>query len=803
MWKNYLKISLRNILRNKKISLINIFGLAAGIASSLIIFAYANNELSYDKFHKNKDSIYRITTHFYMGNNNITLAMSTPILGQTIKEEYPEVSNYVRIRKEEEFSVEVDDKTFNEKDLYYADSTFFDVFTYKLAVGDAKTALNAPYSILLSEEKAKKYFGEDNPIGKKIIINDEDEYTVSGILETIPLNTQIFCEFLISYNTIDAKSKLAGVSNNDGFMQFQEDYVYILVEPNANIEKLSLKMNVLVDENVPENFKSIYDVSLIPLKEIYFSEGTHGELEPTGNKKYIMIFLTISGILVLIASINFMNLSTSRYMHRVKEVGMRKVFGAYRKHLIFQFIIESMIITIIALIIGVISANLLNPALNNFIGKDLDISFFTDYKLFGFLLFITIFIGLISGSYPALFLSKFSPQDVFKLNNVNGDTGLNLRRILVIIQFTIASALIIFTLFVFAQLNFVKTTNLGFNKENIVILTINKDEVSPHHETLKNELKNLNNIEYISTASSFPGCGTLALYNLPMDEGSDESVLVQRFEVDEDYIKTMQIKLIEGRFFSNEFPSDQTEAIILNETAVKELMLENPVGISIPMGDEKNRTVIGIISDYHSQSLRNEINASIIVPIQISNDTISSMTSVMGLKIKDKQTKQTLAAIENKWNELFPEVDYEYEFLEDTYNNLYDSDAKMSKLFLFFSGLIILISCMGIYGSASFSIEKRTKEIGIRKILGGSLKSISLLLSKQFMIWVLISYVISIPIVYYFTQIWFQDFPYHINVSWPQFLIGMILIFAIALTTVLAQTLKAAKTNPAEILRYE
>jgi putative ABC transport system permease protein len=681
---------------------------------------------------------------------------------------------------------------------------FFNVFTYKLAVGNPKTVLNAPYSILLSKEKAKKYFGDKNPVGQKLIIDNEDEYTVTGILDDIPLNTQIFCEFLISYNTIDAKKKLAGTFNNDNFMEFQDDYVYILTEPNINIEEISEKMNALVDENVPDHFKPIYDISLIPLKEIYFSEETSGSLEPVGNKKYIWIFLTISGILVLIAAINFMNLSTSRYMHRVKEVGMRKVFGALRKHLIYQFIGESMIITLIALIIGVVTAHLLNPALNNFIGKSLEISFFTDIKLFVFLLFITIFIGFISGSYPAFFLSKFSPKDVFNLNSVNGNSGINLRRVLVIIQFSIATSLVIFTLFIFSQLKYVKSTDLGFNKDNVVILPIYQEDVLPRYETLKNEMETLNNVEYVSCASSFSSSGHLALQNLPLAEGSDENLLVQRMEVDEDYLDVTQIEMIEGRFFSEKFPSDISESIILNETAIKELNLENPVGKSIPMGGEEKRTVIGVIKDFHSQSLKNKINATIVLPIpKSSGEPQINMLNVMGLKIKENQTETAIKAIEAKWKELFPEVDFEYEFLEDAYYNLYSSDIKMSKLFLYFSGLIILISCLGIYGLASFSIEKRVKEIGIRKILGGSLQNISVLLSKQFMIWVIISYIIAVPVVYYFVEKWFRDFAYHIDIGWLQFIIGMILIFIISLSTVLLQTLKAAKANPAEVLRYE
>ena len=803
MWKNYLKISLRSILKHKKISLINIFGLAAGIASSLIIFAYVSNELSYDKFHKNKDLIYRVTTHFNMGNNSITLAMSTPALGQTIKEEYPEVKNYVRIRKTEEFKLEINEQTFNEKNLYYADSTFFDVFTYKLAMGDPKTVLSAPYSILLSKEKAKKYFGDTNPVGQKIKIDDEDEFTVTGILDDIPFNTQIYCEYLISYSTIDAKKKLAGTYNSGNFMEFQDDYVYILTEPNIDLEKISKKMNELVDENVPDHFKPIYDISLMPLHDIYFSEDLTGGLEPVGNKKYIWIFLTISGILVLIAAINFMNLSTSRYMHRVKEVGMRKVFGASRKHLIYQFIGESMIITLIALFIGVVAAHLLNPALNNFIGKTLEISFFTDIKLFGFLLFITIFIGFISGSYPAFFLSKFSPKDVFNLNGVKGNSGINLRRVLVILQFSIATSLVIFTLFIFAQLKFVKSTDLGFNKDNLVILPIFQEEVHTRYETLKSEMETLNNVSYVSCASSFSVSGHLALQNIPLAEGSDENLLIQRMEVDEDYINAMQLEMVEGRFFSEEFPSDISESVILNETAVKELNLENPVGKSIPMGENEKRTVIGVIKDFHSQSLKNKIYATIVFPVPKMNENETNMISVIGLKIKENKTKEALKAIETKWNKLFPEVDFEYEFLEDVYYDQYSSDIKMSKLFLYFSGLIILISCLGIYGLASFSIEKRIKEIGIRKILGGSLQSISILLSKQFMIWVIISFIIAVPIVYYFVEKWFRDFAYHVNISWIQFVIGMILIFIISLSTVLLQTLKAAKTNPAEVLRYE
>jgi len=738
-----------------------------------------------------------------MGNNSITLAMSTPALGRTIKEEYPEVKDYVRIRNIEEFKLAINDQVFNETNLYYADSNFFNVFTYKLAIGDPETVLSAPYSILLSKEKAKKYFGDKNPIGQKLIIDDEDEFTVTGILDDIPFNTQMYCEYLISYNTIDAQKKLAGTYNTGNFMEFQDDYVYILVEPNSDIENISEKMNALVDENVPDHFKPIYDVSLISLNDIYFSEDISGSLEPVGNKKYIWIFLTISGILILIAAINFMNLSTSRYMHRVKEVGMRKVFGALRKHLIYQFIGESMIITLIALIIGIVTAHLINPALNNFIGKTLEISFLADVKLFGFLLFITIFIGLISGSYPAFFLSKFSPKDVFNLNSAKGNSGINLRRVLVILQFSIATSLVIFTLFIFAQLRFVKSTDLGFNKENIVVIPIHQENVIPRYETLKSEMQSLKNNAFVSYASSFSSSGNLALHNLPLAEGSDENILVQYMEVDEDYLNVMQIEMIEGRFFSEEFPSDITESVILNETAVKELNLENPVGKSIPMGENEKRTVIGVIKDFHSQSLKNKIYATIVFPVPEINENETNMISVIGLKIKENQTEEALKAIETKWNEMFPEVDFEYEFLEDAYYDQYSSDIKMSKLFLYFSGLIILISCMGIYGLASFSIERRIKEIGIRKILGGSLKSISILLSKQFMVWVIISFVIAVPTVYYFVVKWFRDFAYHVEISWVQFVVGMILIFIISLSTVMLQTLKAVKTNPAEVLRYE
>lgn len=803
MWKNYLKISFRSITKHFKISLINIFGLTAGIAGSLIVFTYVNNEISYDKFHKNKDQIYRITTHLNMGNNNFTLAMSTPALGQQIKDEYPEVKNYVRIRNNREFNLKINNESYAEKNLFYADSTFFDIFTYKLSIGNPETVLNAPFSILLTEAKAKKYFGNENPIGKKIIINDEDEFTVTGILKDIPETTQIYCEFLTSYSTIDAKNKLAGNPQQSSFMRFQDDYVYILTEPITDIENLTEKMNLLVDENVPDHLKPVYNVSLMPLKDQYFSEGISGELEPIGNKRYIWIFLTITIILIAIAAINFMNLSTSRYTHRIKEVGMRKVFGAYRKHLIFQFIGESMIITLIALVIGVLTAYLLNPALNNFIGKTLEISFFSDYKLFGFLIFITIFIGFVSGSYPALFLSRFSPQDVFKMNQIKDDSGINLRRILVILQFTLASALIIFTLFIFAQLRYVKTTNLGFNKENLALISLDDPKLLNRFKTFKNEIKSLPEIENISFASSFPGEGGLSMQNIPVAEGSNENLLVQRIETDNDYIETLQLEMLEGRYFSNDFPADMKESIVINETAVKELNLEDPVGKTIPISKDQKRTIIGIMKDFHTQSLRNKISATIFIPRQDNIDRGFVILGSLAIKLKETNKQSTLRAIEKKWKEMFPETEFNYQFLEDSYNNQYNSDLKMGKLFLYFSGLIILISCLGIFGLVSFSIEKRLKEIGIRKILGGASQNIAILLAKQFVLWLSISYLIAIPIVYYSVKKWFNDFAYHINISWHQFTIGILIISVIAITTILTQTLRASRTNPANILRYE
>lgn len=802
MWKNYLNISFRNILKHKKISLINIFGLAAGIASSIIIFAYVNNELSYDKFHKNKDDIYRVTTHLNMGDRSIILASATPALGQQLKDEYPEIKNYVRLRLTEEFSLKVNNQKFEEKNLFYADSTFFDIFTYKLAVGNPKKVLNAPFSILLSEELAIKYFGNENPIGKKLKINNKDEFTVTGILKNIPKNTQIFCEYLASYSTIDAKNKQAGITQA-GFMQFQGDYVYLHTKPNINIEQISEKINALVDENVPDHFKPIYNISLTPLKDLYFSEGISGEHGPVGNKEYIWIFLIITGILVLIAAINFMNLSTSRYIHRVREVGMRKVFGAYRKHLVFQFIGESMIITIIALIIGIAIAHLVNPALNNFIGKSLEVSFLSDVKLFGFLLFITVFIGFISGSYPAFFLSKFSPQDVFKINNINGDNGINLRRLLVIVQFTIASVLITFTIFIFSQIRYAKNAELGFNNNNLAFVSIQDKTLMPRFETFKNELYKIAGIEDICCASNLPGDGSMAMQNIPLEEDSEENILVQRIETDNEYLSTMQMKMVDGRFFSDDFASDQTESIILNETAVKELNLINPIGKTISLGNNEKRTVIGIIKDFNGQSLKSKISPMIFIPKQPVTEDKYMITGTMGIRINENKTEETLAAIQATWEKLFPEIEYKYEFLEDAYNRQYSSDIKMGKLFLFFSGLIILISCLGIYGLASFSIEKRIKEIGIRKILGGSLKNISILLSKQFLIWVLISYAIAIPFIYYFVDEWLKNFAYRIDINWHQFLIGIITIVTIALLTVLIQTIKASKTNPAEVLRYE
>jgi putative ABC transport system permease protein len=769
-------------------------GLTVGMAACFLIFLYIRFELSYDSFHTKADRIYRIVCDIKTPTEVINAGGPSWAVPPNVKDEFSEVEAFVRIAGGDKVLVRKGDIKFQEDNSMWADSAFFKVFDFKLLKGNAKTALVEPLTVVLSETTAKKYFGKEDPIGKTLLVTgDALPATVTGVMKDIPENSVIKGDLVLSMSTITKKFN-AELDKQWGNYGAQ---AYLLLKPGTNAKSLEKKFPAFLEKrNGTEMRKSQMFATLIlePMRDIYLRSTRNGNA--TGNINNVYIFSIVAAFILLIACINFVNLTTARSTERAKEVGIRKVVGAGKHQLARQFVGESVILCLIAFVLAVVISALLLPLFNQLSGKTISDGLFANGRYLGMLFLAAIGIGLLAGIYPALVLSSFKPIVVLKGRFATGTRGILLRKGLVVAQFSISVALIIGTIVVYDQMRYMRNRELGFSKDQIVVIDTDGDK---NKDAFKQAIKGIPAIKSTALSSSVPGSGNPGAYSeIENKKGDLQIANLDLYFVDFDYIELFKIKVLAGRPFSRDFGTDTTQAMILNEAAIKMFGYSTPqeaVGRRFKQWGREGK-IIGVIKDFHFRSLQQPIK-----PLSMRIEPGGS--NLVSVNVSAANLPSTLSAIEAKWKTTIPNRPFSYFFLDEYFDKQYRGEERFGKLFMNFSILAIFISCLGLLGLASYSTMQRTKEIGIRKVMGASVQGIINLLSRDFLTLVILSFLIAMPVAWYFMHTWLQDFAYRTKISWWVFLLaGGIAIF-IALFTVSFQAIKAAIANPVKSLRTE
>jgi putative ABC transport system permease protein len=809
MLKNYLKIAVRNLLRYKGFSLINILGLTIGITGCLLIGLFVWDELQYDKFFKDGNNIYRIYLKHTSNTGTTTSANTPPVFATYMKQNYPEIEQAARMFMwSGKMLMEVDDKRTYEDKGVIVDSTFFQIFPLKFAKGNSNSALLVPSSVVITERIANKYFGKTDPIGKTIKL-DKENFMVKGVLEDLPEHFHLDFNYIIP---LSAAGLPAERMQNWGWQQF---FTYIKVKEGTDLQQLQRKFHVAAEKEGGTEVRED-GVTHLPyfqaLKDIHlYSSAFEFDNAKRGNATYVKGLTIIALFVLLIACFNFINLATARSFRRAKEIGVRKVIGADRKQLILQFTGETILVALISIVIAVIATLLILPSLNAFTGKAISFNLFTNPLLLLLLLGVAILIGILSGIYPALIMSGFQPIRVLKglkpMGNSVNSTGI-LRQGLVIIQFALSALLIVCTVVVYRQMNYLNQKDLGFNKDQILFFNV-QGSIPEKADVFKEELKRSRGVVSVTGGYGLPGDQLAGDgITVPTKEGDKEHSAVQII-VDHDYVKTMGLQIIAGRDFSRSMATDVREGFIINETAVQNLGFGTPekaIGQRLNWDNEwvpvdtldpvKRGKVIGVVKDFHVKSLHEKLSTTV---LQIYPQVLEKIA----VKVRVADLPNTIAHIKATWNKFSPDYPLDYKFLDENFAVMYSSEDKLSTLLLIFTIMAIFIGCMGLFGLAAFSAEQRIKEIGIRKVLGASVLNITAMLSKTFLKPVLIASLIAFPIAWWAMKNWLQDFEYRVEISWWVFVIAGLLALLIALITVSFQSIKAATTNPVKNLRTE
>ena len=808
MVRNYLKIAMRNLLKYRFISFINLFGLTVGLTCCLLITTYILNELSYDRYNTNAANIYRVTRTFKNTNGAVSLKLSTisPPFGYYFPSEFPQIQKMTRLLQNGPMPTRYNDKIFNEQGMYFADENLFDVFSVKTIKGNPKTALSEPFSIMLTEKTAKKYFGDEDPINKVIRFNSQFDCKVSGIYKEFPANSHLHPEMLVSFNTLKDSVVYGeeGLRTNWGNNSF---FTYLLLPPNfkaANLEKL---FPAFLDKHMANQYKGnkpskLTELGLQKLTDIHLYSHTDYEAEPNGDISRVYIFSAIALFILLIACINYMNLSTARSALRAKEIGIRKVIGARKKELIFQFLSESVIICFTATIIAMLLTWAGIPWLNKVSGQQLSFQTLMQAKIL-IPLFITPFvIGIISGLYPALFMSSFQPVKTLKGLFKVGGSSISFRKVLVVTQFAISIILIITTFIVFQQLHYIQTRALGFDKERV--LTMNyTNEVSKQYDAFRTELLQNTSFKDVTRSSRIPTGRLLDNMGASVMNGDSLQPVVSDIKYvncDYQFLNTFGIPLAAGRFFGRDYGTD-TMNYVINQSAVKAIGWksdQDAVGKDFQYGGKKGH-IVGVIKDFHFESMHQAIVPMVLIMLPPSNSYYNNVS----IKIAGSNTTAAVAAMEKAWKKFFPQTPFEYTFLDENFNKLYQSEQRQATIFTSFACIAIFIACLGLFGLSAFAISQRIKEIGVRKVLGASTGGLVGLLAKDFLKLVAVAAVMAFPIAWYAMNSWLKDFAYRINIQWWVFIVAGLLAALIAFVTVSFQAIKAAVANPVKSLRTE
>ncbi len=799
MIKNYLKVALRNLRKQKGYAFINILGLAVGIAASVLIFLYITDELSYDRFHENAEQTFRLTADWSNKGDSRIHQLGTPwILAQTIRDKYPQVKYITQVTGPiGDVIVRYKDQAVKESDVFCAESSVFDVFTFPLIKGEPESSLRDPNTVVLSQALAAKFFQDADPMEKTIEIlagGRTQSLKVTGVIQNIPQNSHFRFEMLISMKTIFPEPSLGWTNNNyTTYVTLQEGVTQTLME-----EKL-VEIDRVYFEGGREHIPWIW--TLEPLSKIHLHSDLVTGNQPNGSIAYIRLFSVVAVLLLLIAGINFVNLATARSARRAKEVGLRKVVGSQRKQIIRQFLGESVLISLISLVLAVILIQAALPLYQNMTGKTLGLSYLGNPFVIPGLVGLALAVGFLAGLYPALFLSSFKLTDVLKGSSFTGRRkgSLFLRNGLVVFQFSMSILLIIGTLVIFRQLNYIKNQNLGFDKEHVVVIH-NADTLEERLNTFRDQLKQQSNVVGVSSSRSIPGWGT-PNWGIGVEGVPRERPLNMNFMTcNQDFAETLNIGMIEGRFMSKDFPSDK-DAVVINKKAAEYFGIPDPINKKLRIWwTQKDITIIGVIDNFHFESLHRNVR-----PMGYILPEVTDSTSLPFLLVKTGSaiTTDLLAQLRKTWNSISGGLPFEFSFLDERVNALYQNDNQAGKIVTIFSFLAIFIACLGLFGLAAFVAEQRTKEIGVRKILGASIPNIMWILTGQFVKWVIVANLIAWPVGYWIMNRWLQGFAFRASLSVWIFFISGLAALAIAALTVSSQVVKAALTNPVDSLRYE
>ncbi len=804
MFKNYFKIAVRNLQKNKIFSFVNIAGLAIGVACFILIGLFVEDELTYDSYNVNADRIYRVNAHYKIGDNRFNLANSPVPLANVLSSEYPEIQKAVRILQSQNIYVKKGDEFIKEEKFFYADSSLFDIFTINFVKGNPKTALTQPNSVVITTKTAEKYFSTKNPVGERITLSNKQDYLITGVVKPVPQNSHFEFDFIASYNSLPESKE------TNWFGKFV--HTYILTNSGVTAKELNNKIYSVTEKHIGPIIKAAFGLSykeflsrgndfsfvFVPLREIHLYSNVFNEFKETGDINTVYLFSAVAIFILLIACINFVNLSTAKSTKRANEIGIRKALGSNKLQLVKQFLTESVLLCFIAVLLAIVVVEFVLPSFNQLTGKHLSLNLIGNVYTVPSMLIFIILLGIVAGLYPALLLASFKPVSVLKSKvSVNNNNGL-LRKGLVVFQFATSIILFIGTFIIYNQMQYIKNKNLGFNKDQVLIIK-NIDDLGKKQFAFADAVKENSNVLNASLSQGLPEHSLSA--NIFRKAGStDENETLITIPVDYNFLNTYRIKMKGGRFFNKDITTDSS-GIILNEAAVKKLNYTEPLNskllYNLGEGKDLSLNVIGVVDDFHLQPLKDEIRPAAFV---LLNEPEASFLSV---KISTHNISETIKYLSDKWKEFGQIKPMEYSFFDEYFADVYKSEIQSEKVFTIFAILAVLIACLGLFGLAAFTAEQRTKEIGIRKVLGANVTNIISMLSKEFLILVLLANLIAWPAAYYIMNKWLGDFAYKTEIDLNVFLLAGLVVLLIALLTVSYQAIKAALANPVKSLRYE
>jgi len=809
MFKHYLKTAVRMLMRKKLYTAINIFGLAIGLSLCLATISHFSHETGFEDFHQHKDSMYRVECDFARADSQFSSATVMPPLGAALTSAIPEVERSAVFRVRQITSITIDNfrqRVINEYEgagyahgnkLIFASPEYFEVFTFPLVQGNPATALSEPFSALISEDAAAEYFPNENPVGQVMEINDRYTCKVTGILKNIPQNTQLYCHFVISYATLEATG-----AEMQSWDRFDGDYTYLLLRDQADPEAVQSKIPAVAGRYFTPETAGDYHFRLKPLKDIFFGvygSPNRGELYPAGEISVIYNFLAVAVFILIVAIANFVNLSTAQAADRMKEVGMRKVFGAYRQHLIKQYLGESIVIVFISMLLAVLIFEIFKFNIDDLMPRRMFANIYDNPLFLMSSLGLIVVVGVLAGFYPALYISRFQPITVLQGKSRMKSSRSTLRKGLVVFQFAVAAVFIFMTTIIIRQTNMITSIDPGFVTENMMVLDFDGDDAAEHCRLVQNEITNRIPVAASSAVNSPPGREKYSFYGFYLDEERkrEDRVVTKAFMTDYGFLETFGLNLVEGRNFSPGIASDVEHAVIVNESLAETLGGDNPVGSRLYGSGDKFYEVIGVVEDFHGTPLNFGYKSEIVITMR------PEQTTSLVLRLPSDNISGSVTAVREAWERVIPGYEFDYSFLDAEIDNSYSESRSQSKMFLAFAIFAIAIACLGVLGLVSYTSEQRTKEIGIRKVLGASLTSIVTLLSREFVWLILIANVLALPVAYLIMQDFLKWFPYQvgIGIGTYAFVIGTVLLFA--LVTAGLQSAKAGVANPVEALKCE